>query len=112
MSKSSEIEIKVYIKYRFKNDLYLGSNTINLAELLRQNSSSLQRNSGNVWNIDKHLTLFDKTRNNVGAVFITLTIGRDANTLNSLLSSLQVASTSSAAGSSTSSPATSRLVFT
>ena len=112
MSKSSEIEIKVYIKYRFKNDLYLGSNTINLAELLRQNSSSLQRSSSNVWNIDKHLTLFDKTRNNVGAVFITLTIGRDANTLNSLLSSLQVASTSAAAGSSTSSPATSRLVFT
>ena len=97
----------MYIKYRFKNDLYLGSNTINLAELLRQNSSSLQRNSGNVWNIDKHLTLFDKSRNNVGAVFITFTIGRDANTLNSLLSSLQVAGTS-AAGSSNSSPAASR----
>ena len=64
MESNSEIEVRVHIKYRFKNDLFVGATTVNIAELLRLYN-------GNIANVDKHMQLYDKNRNQAGAIFLT-----------------------------------------
>jgi len=85
VSARSEIEIKVYIKYRFKNDLYVGSNSVNLASLLQGYVDGLQPNGGMVANIDEHVVLYDKSRANAGAVFLTFSMEVDAGTLSNMV---------------------------
>ena len=55
VNTGSELEIKVHIHYRFKNDLLVGSATINLAQLLHQHHGLLN-------NIDLHVSIHDKNR--------------------------------------------------
>ena len=96
----------MFIKYRFKNDLYVGSNTVNLAQLLRQNvNNRLSVTSGSDYNIDKHVVLFDKSRANVGAVFLTFNISVDGEMMSNLIGRVQDASLSG------SSPGPSRCVI-
>lgn len=97
VSERSEIEIKVYIKYRFKNDLYVGSNSLNLAQLLQQNG-------GRLHNIDKHVVLFDKSRNNAGAVFLTFNMEVDVDTLSNMIEGMAAAASDTSPG-----PASARL---
>lgn len=64
VSATSKIEIKVYLHYRFKNDLLLGSGSVNLSNLLLQHQ-------GTIRNVDLHLKLESRSGTNSGIVFIT-----------------------------------------
>ena len=98
----------MYIKYRFKNDMYVGCTNAKVSQILQQHfgSNRLQGNNGNLTSIDRHMVLYDKNRANVGAIFLTFTIAVDGEMLSSLMEGLQVA-TSTSPASSGNSPATS-----
>ena len=89
---TSEIEVNVYLKYRFKNDLFVGSTIVSISQLLQQHSGYLN-------NFDKHVTIFDKSRVQTGVVFLTLNMQVDADALSNMVENLAV---SSFAGASTS----------
>lgn len=65
----------------------MGSNTINIRQLILQHR-------GQVRNIDKHIMLFDAKRAKVGAIFLTFNMNVDVDELSNLLEGLEVSSTS------------------
>jgi len=95
VGSQSVIELKVVVKYRIiKNDMIVGTSTVQMATLLSKHGDRLLQGGS----VDQHLPLLDK-RNETGRVFVTFRFTQSGEALSDLMTGLDLASGSGANGS-------------